>query len=196
VRPLYHPQQYHSFPLLALSLCVGLDRFHGFVAVRLLPRPTPKRVDQWLHLAWLLPFDLTLIGNYAPASIALRTIGTSKHRRPWLAFWQACTENIPCRCLLRGAYGQDFFFKGEVAARKCAYTLTYRPFYFHSSPWYVRNSDLHRDLNVEPVTDIIKKMTQNHERRLHNHPNTEAIKLLNYREATRRLNRTLEHWNC
>jgi hypothetical protein len=37
---------------------------------------------------------------------------------------------------------------------------------------------------------IVKKMAQNHERRLHNHPNTEAIQLLNYREATRRLNRT------
>jgi hypothetical protein len=36
----------------------------------------------------------------------------------------------------------------------------------------------------------IKKMAQNYERRLHNHPNTEAIQLLNYREATRRLNRT------
>jgi uncharacterized protein YeeX (DUF496 family) len=55
--------------------------------------------------------------------------------------------------------------------------------------WYVRNSDLRRDLNIESVTDIIKKMAQNHERRLHNHPNTEAIQLLNYREATRRLNR-------
>jgi hypothetical protein len=34
------------------------------------------------------------------------------------------------------------------------------------------------------------EIAQNHERRLHNHPNTEAIQLLNYREATRRLNRT------
>jgi hypothetical protein len=58
------------------------------------------------------------------------------------------------------------------------------------APWYIRNSDLHRDLNVESVTDVIKKMAQNHERRLHNHPNTEAIQLLSYREATRRLNRT------
>jgi hypothetical protein len=57
------------------------------------------------------------------------------------------------------------------------------------APWYVRNSDLNRDLNIESVTDIIKKMAQNHER-LHNHQNTEAIQLLNYREATRRLNRT------
>jgi hypothetical protein len=58
------------------------------------------------------------------------------------------------------------------------------------APCYVRNSDLHRNLNIESVTDIIKKMAQNGERRLHNHPNTEGIQLLNYREATRRLNRT------
>jgi hypothetical protein len=42
-------------------------------------------------------------------------------------------------------------------------------------PWYVRNSDLYRDLNIESVIDIIKKMAQNHEWRLNNHPNTEAI---------------------
>jgi hypothetical protein len=48
------------------------------------------------------------------------------------------------------------------------------------APWYVRNSDLHRDLNIESVIDIIKKMAQNHEWGLHNHPNTEAIQLLNY----------------
>jgi hypothetical protein len=28
------------------------------------------------------------------------------------------------------------------------------------APWYVRNSDLHRNLNIDPVTDIIKKMAQ------------------------------------
>jgi hypothetical protein len=44
----------------------------------------------------------------------------------------------------------------------------------------VPTSDLHRDLNIESVIDIIKKMAENHERRLHNHPNTEAIQLLNY----------------
>jgi hypothetical protein len=49
--------------------------------------------------------------------------------------------------------------------------------------WYVRNSDLHRDLNTATVTDIIKKM-------VHNHPNTEAIQLLTYREATGQPNRT------
>jgi hypothetical protein len=58
------------------------------------------------------------------------------------------------------------------------------------APWYVRNSDLRRDLNIETVIDIIKKMAQNHEWRLHNHTNREAIQLLSYREATRRLNRT------
>jgi hypothetical protein len=58
------------------------------------------------------------------------------------------------------------------------------------APWYVRNSNLRRDLNIESLTDVIKKVAQNHEQILHNHPNTEAMQLLNYREATRRLNRT------
>jgi hypothetical protein len=51
------------------------------------------------------------------------------------------------------------------------------------------NSDLHRNLNIESVIDIINKTAQNHEWGLHNHLNTKAIQLLNYREATRRLNR-------
>jgi hypothetical protein len=53
------------------------------------------------------------------------------------------------------------------------------------APWYVRNSDLHRDLNVESVT-------QNHEWRLHNLPNTEAIQLLNYNGDST----GPSHWNC
>jgi hypothetical protein len=59
------------------------------------------------------------------------------------------------------------------------------------APWYVRNSDLRRDLNVESVTDI-KKLAQNRERRLHNHPNTEAIQLLNYNGDST----GPSHWNC
>jgi hypothetical protein len=47
-----------------------------------------------------------------------------------------------------------------------------------------------RNYRVFRKNVYIKKMAQNHERRLHNHPNTEAIQLLNYREATRRLNST------
>jgi hypothetical protein len=46
--------------------------------------------------------------------------------------------------------------------------------------------------NIESVTDIIKKMAQNHERRLHNHPNTEAIQLLNYNGDST----GPSHWNC
>jgi hypothetical protein len=57
------------------------------------------------------------------------------------------------------------------------------------APWYVRHSGLHRDLNMESVTDIIKKMAQNHEWRLHKYPTAEAIQLLNYWEDTWRLNR-------
>jgi hypothetical protein len=33
-----------------------------------------------------------------------------------------------------------------------------------NAPWYVRNSDLHRDLGIETVTDIIAKFAKSHER--------------------------------
>ncbi|CAH0698071.1 unnamed protein product [Spodoptera exigua] len=40
------------------------------------------------------------------------------------------------------------------------------------------NDDLHRDLKVDLVIDIIKKYAEAHERRLHHHVNIEAIQLL------------------
>jgi hypothetical protein len=51
---------------------------------------------------------------------------------------------------------------------------------------------LNISLHIESVTDIIKKMAQNHERRHHNHPNTEAIQLLNYNGDST----GPRHWNC
>jgi uncharacterized protein YeeX (DUF496 family) len=54
--------------------------------------------------------------------------------------------------------------------------------------WYVRNCD-HRDLGIETVTDIIAKFAKSHEKRLHDHINTEASRLLNVNNITRRLKR-------
>jgi hypothetical protein len=48
-----------------------------------------------------------------------------------------------------------------------------------NAPWYVRNSDLRRDLGIETVTDVIVKFANSHEKRLQNHTNIEASRLLN-----------------
>jgi hypothetical protein len=40
-----------------------------------------------------------------------------------------------------------------------------------NAPWYFRNSDLHRDLGIETITDIIAKFAKSHEKRLQNHIN-------------------------
>jgi len=45
-------------------------------------------------------------------------------------------------------------------------------------PWYIRNSDLHRDLQMEMVTYEIGKFAKKHEERLLHHVNVEAIQLL------------------
>jgi hypothetical protein len=58
-----------------------------------------------------------------------------------------------------------------------------------NAPWYVRNSDLHRDLQIETVTDIIAKFANSHEKRLQNHIDIEASRLLNVNNITRRLKR-------
>jgi hypothetical protein len=58
-----------------------------------------------------------------------------------------------------------------------------------SAPWYVRNSDLHRDLGIETVTDIIAKFAKSHAKRLQDHVSIEASRLLNVNNITRRLKR-------
>jgi hypothetical protein len=48
-----------------------------------------------------------------------------------------------------------------------------------SAPSYVRNSNLHRDLGIETVTHITANFANSRERRLQNHINIEASRLLN-----------------
>jgi hypothetical protein len=42
------------------------------------------------------------------------------------------------------------------------------------APWFVRNSDIHRELEVD-VGRKIQRFAQKHEERLHQHENVEAI---------------------
>ena len=59
-----------------------------------------------------------------------------------------------------------------------------------NAPWYIRNSDLHRDLRVPTVKEEIKRFAGKHEARLHHHVNTEALQLLDNQQHIRRLKRT------
>ena len=58
-----------------------------------------------------------------------------------------------------------------------------------SAPWYIRNNDLHRDLQVDVVSSEIQRFAQKHEERLHHHENVEAIQLLDNMDIVRRLER-------
>lgn len=55
--------------------------------------------------------------------------------------------------------------------------------------WYQRNADIQRELAVESVEDYIVRIASNYEIRLLNHPNPEAIGLLDWNDKTRRLKR-------
>jgi hypothetical protein len=64
------------------------------------------------------------------------------------------------------------------------------PFYFSvNASWYIRNNDLHRDLQVDVVSNKIQRFAQKHEGRLHDQENFEAIQLLNNMGIVRRLQR-------
>ena len=58
-----------------------------------------------------------------------------------------------------------------------------------NAPWYIRNKDLHRDLQVNAVSSEIQRFIQKHERRLHHHENVEAVLLLDNAGIVRRLRR-------
>jgi hypothetical protein len=55
-----------------------------------------------------------------------------------------------------------------------------------NAPWYVRNSDLHRDLGIETVTDIITKFAKSHEKRPrpHQHRSVQNSKREQYHQTT------------
>ena len=55
------------------------------------------------------------------------------------------------------------------------------------APWYIRNADVHRDLQMEMVTNETGKFAKKHEERLLHHFNVEAIHLLDNSELVRRL---------
>ena len=52
--------------------------------------------------------------------------------------------------------------------------------------WYVRNTDLHRDINMEIVTTEIRRFARKREERLLHHGNVAAIQLLDNRRLQRR----------
>uniref|UniRef100_A0A1B6DFT6 Reverse transcriptase domain-containing protein n=1 Tax=Clastoptera arizonana TaxID=38151 RepID=A0A1B6DFT6_9HEMI len=59
-----------------------------------------------------------------------------------------------------------------------------------NAPKYVRVTDLHRDLGVEMVTDMVPKHANSHKGRLEQHINEEASRLLMSRFTFRRLKRS------
>jgi hypothetical protein len=55
------------------------------------------------------------------------------------------------------------------------------------APWYIRNVDFLRDLQMEMVTNETGKFAEKHEEMLLHHVNVEAIQLLDNSELVRRL---------
>lgn len=60
-----------------------------------------------------------------------------------------------------------------------------------NAPWYVRNSDLHRDLKIPLVEEVIRKHALKHRERLTQHVNTEASRLVRNQFTIRRLRRII-----
>jgi predicted component of type VI protein secretion system len=57
------------------------------------------------------------------------------------------------------------------------------------APWYYRNDHLHKDLRIPTIRQEIQRFAERHERRLHNHVNTEVLQLLDNTNLNRRFKR-------
>jgi len=57
------------------------------------------------------------------------------------------------------------------------------------APWYIRNVDLHRNFQMEMVTNETGEFAKKHEERLLHYVKSKAIPLLNNTELVRRLKR-------
>lgn len=57
------------------------------------------------------------------------------------------------------------------------------------SRWYQSNKDLHADLNLQTIEEVIGEFARSHEGRLRQHINVEAIRLLDTEQDMRRLKR-------
>lgn len=62
-----------------------------------------------------------------------------------------------------------------------------------NAPWYIRNSDLHRDLEINTIRDEIQNQALKHKTRLEHHPNELIPALLRTEGLHRRLNRFKPH---
>lgn len=58
-----------------------------------------------------------------------------------------------------------------------------------NAPWNIRNSDLHNDLGIPIVHEVISQMALKHQSKLQHHINDEATQLLDTDNLTRRLKR-------
>lgn len=58
-----------------------------------------------------------------------------------------------------------------------------------NAPWYIRNNDLHRDLEIETVDEEIKKHAVMHGERIAQHMNVEVRNMVNTTDTLRRLKR-------
>lgn len=58
-----------------------------------------------------------------------------------------------------------------------------------NAPWFVKNENIRKDLNVNPIREEIKKRSANYLGRLSNHTNILAISLLDDTEEVKRLKR-------
>ena len=84
-------------------------------------------------------------------------------------------------------YGGNNFISDAVKTRLLVLRRFKPQRFIVDAPWYIRNTNLHRDLQMEMVTNEIGKFAKKHEERLLHHVNFEVIQVLNDSELVRRL---------
>ena len=81
-------------------------------------------------------------------------------------------------------YGGNNFISDAVKTRLLVLRRFKPQRFIVDAPWYIRNTNLHRDLQMEMVTNEIGKFTKKREERLLHHVNFEAIQRRRLRVAS------------
>jgi uncharacterized protein YeeX (DUF496 family) len=106
----------------------------------------------------------------------------------WLKFWSIHNKIILYKQVICPVWSYDIQLWGCTSDSNIQEIQRYQNEVLKcnvNAPWYIRNNDLYRDLEIETVTDIIAKFAKSHEKRLQDHINIEASRLLNVNNITR-----------
>ncbi|GFY05460.1 RNA-directed DNA polymerase from mobile element jockey [Trichonephila clavipes] len=137
------------------------DNIHWVPVVRYLGLHIDSRLTYKKHINYLsdkfwgrIALAISLIGRSSPLSLENKVILYKQILRPMITYWSPVWEAaapIHTKCI-------------QVIQNKILRIIT-------NAPWYVRNSVIHHDLQIDPIDNYISRISRNVFTSIQNHDN-------------------------